>query len=139
MSEPKTKPTSQDPREFLSTVEPQQKRTDSLAILEVMESITGEQPVMWGSSIVGFGSYRVKSERSRQEADWPLIGFSPRKQNLTLYVGAGNPENQDLLDKLGTHKTSVACLYIKKLADVDQAVLTELIRRSFEQAKRDYA
>jgi hypothetical protein len=136
MSELKTKPTTRDPREFLNTVEPQEKRRDSLALLETMETITGEKPVMWGPSIVGFGSYHYKSERSRQEGDWPLIGFSPRKQNLTLYIMAGNQENHDLLNKLGKHTSSVGCLYIKRLADVDQAVLAALIEVSFTYMKR---
>ena len=136
MSELKTKPTSQDPREFLNAVEPPEKRRDSLALLEAMESITGEQPVMWGPSIVGFGSYHYKSERSRQEGDWPLVAFSPRKQNLTLYIMAGNQENHDLLARLGKHTSSVGCLYIKRLADVDQAVLAALIEASFSHMKR---
>lgn len=136
MSELKTQPTSQDPREFLNSVEPTDKRADSFALLEMMERITGEQPVMWGSSIVGFGSYHYKSERSRQEGDWPLVGFSPRKQNLTLYIMPGNHENQELLGKLGKHKSSVGCLYIKRLADVDQAILATLVETSFNHMKR---
>ena len=135
MSDLKTKPTSQDPRDFLNTVEPTEKRSDSFSLLEMMERITGEKPVMWGPSIVGFGSYHYKSERSRQEGDWPLVGFSPRKQNLTLYIMAGNQENHDLLDKLGKHKSSVGCLYIKRLADVDQAVLAALVEASFNYMK----
>jgi hypothetical protein len=136
MSEPKTKPTAQDPREFLNAVEPREKRSDSFAILEMMERITGEKPVMWGPSIVGFGTYHYKSERSRQEGDWPLIGFSPRKQNLTLYVVTGTPESLALLDRLGKHKASPACLYIKRLADVDQRVLATVIDEAFTHMKR---
>jgi hypothetical protein len=135
MSELKTKPTSQDPRDFLNTVEPTEKRSDSFSLLEMMERITGEKPVMWGTSIVGFGSYHYKSERSRQEGDWPLVGFSPRKQNLTLYIMAGNQENHELLDKLGKHKSSVGCLYIKRLADVDQAILATLVETAFTYMK----
>jgi hypothetical protein len=136
MSDPKTRPTSQDPREFLSTVEPEEKRRDGFALLELMERISGEQPVMWGPSIVGFGTYHYKSERSRQEGDWPLIGFSPRKQSLTLYIMAGNQDNRDLLERLGKHKTSVGCLYVKRLSDVDLAVLSSLIEASFDYMKR---
>jgi hypothetical protein len=136
MSELKTKPTSQDPRELLSAVEPEEKRRDSFTLLALMERITGEQAVMWGPSIVGFGSYHYKSERSRQEGDWPLVGFSPRKQNLTLYVMAGNQDNQDLLARLGKHKTSVGCLYVKRLSDVDLDVLTALIETSFAYMRR---
>jgi hypothetical protein len=135
MSDLKTTPTAQDPRDFLNTVEPTEKQRDSFSLLEMMERITGERAVMWGPSIVGFGSFHYKSERSRQEGDWPLIGFSPRKQNLTLYVMAGTQDNHDLLDKLGKHKTSVGCLYIKRLADVDQAVLAALVEASFNYMK----
>ena len=136
MSELKTKPTSQDPRDFLSTVEPEEKRRDGLTLLELMEKITGEKPVMWGPSIVGFGSYHYKSERSRQEGDWPLVGFSPRKQNLTLYIMAGNQDNQEVLARLGKHTTSVGCLYVKRLADVDLDALTTLIEASYTYMKR---
>src|SRR4051794_31791788 len=117
MSELKTKPTDQDAREFLRTVEPEEKQRDSLTLLALMEKVTGETAVMWGTSIVGFGSYHYKSERSRQEGDWPLVGFSPRKQNLTLYIMAGNKEQPELLEKLGKHKASGGCLYVKRLSD----------------------
>src|SRR5687767_12170649 len=100
MAELKTKATNQNPKDFLNKVEPEQKKKDSFVLLEMFEEITGEKAVMWGDSIVGFGMYHYKSERSAQEGDWPLVGFSPRKQNLTLYIMAGNKENQDLLKKL---------------------------------------
>jgi len=136
MSELKTKPTTQSPREFIDAVESEEKRADSLALLEMFQKMTGEKPVMWGSSIVGYGKYHYKSERSRQEGDWMLVGFSPRKQSLTLYVMAGNKESTELLAKLGKHKTSVGCLYINKLSDVDQGVLAQLIKKSFEYMKK---
>jgi hypothetical protein len=136
MSDLKTKPTTQDPREFLKGIEPEEKRRDGLTLLELMRRITGEEAVMWGPSIVGFGSYHYKSERSRQEGDWPLVGFSPRKQSLTLYVMAGNQDDHALLERLGKHKTSVGCLYIKRLSDVDVSVLTTLIENSFQYMKR---
>ena len=135
MAELKTKATKKSVKEFLSTVEPGQKREDGLTLLSMFERITGERAVMWGPSIVGFGTYHYKSERSTQEGDWLLTGFSPRKQNLTLYVMAGNKDSKDLLKKLGKHKTSVGCLYINKLSDVDQAVLEQLIKKSFEYMK----
>jgi len=135
MSDPKTKPTSQDARDFLKAVEPEENRRDSLTLLQLMQKTTGEKAVMWGPSIVGFGSYHYKSERSRQEGDWPLIGFSSRKQNLTLYIMAGNHDNKALLEKLGKHTSSVGCLYIKRLSDVDQDVLTTLIETSFDLMK----
>jgi len=140
MAEPKTKVTNQNPTEFLTNVDPEQKRLDSLALLEMFKKITGEKAVMWGSSIVGFGKYHYKSERSAQEGDWMLVGFSPRKQNLTLYVMHGNDNSQELLSKLGKHKTSGGslggCLYINKLADVDQVVLAKLIETSFLYMKK---
>lgn len=142
MAEPKTKLTPQDPKDFLNTIEPEQKRKDSFALLELFEKVTGEKAVMWGTSIVGFGKYHYKSEKSKQEGDWLLVGFSPRKQNLTLYILHGNDTNQELLAKLGKHKTSGGslggCLYITKLSDVDQDVLETLIEKSFH-SKRMYS
>jgi len=139
MGEPKTKATDQNVKEFLSKVEPEGKRLDSFTLLEMFEKITGEKAVMWGSSIVGFGKYHYKSERSSQEGDWMLTGFSPRKQNLTLYVLHGNDTSQDLLTKLGKHKTSGGsmggCLYINKLSDVDTNILKELIEKNYNYMK----
>jgi hypothetical protein len=94
---------------------------------------------MWGASIIGFGMYHYKSERSAQEGDWPLTGFSPRKQNLTLYIMLVFGDYKDLLKKLGKHKTSVGCLYINKLEDVDVAVLKQLIKKSYLAMKKKYA
>lgn len=142
MAEPKTKLTSQDPKDFLNTIEPEQKRKDSFALLEIFEKVTGEKAVMWGTSIVGFGKYHYKSEKSKQEADWFLVGFSPRKQNITLYILHGNDTNQELLAKLGKHKTSGGslggCLYINKLSDIDEKILATLIENSFS-SKRMYS
>lgn len=135
MAELKTKPTSQTAREYLDTIEPEEKRKDGFTLLRIMEKITGEKAVMWGPSIVGFGSYHYKSERSRQEGDWLLIGFSPRKQNLTLYIIGGFEDSEELLKKLGKHKTSVGCLYIKRLSDVDESVLIQLIEKAFRHMK----
>lgn len=138
MSEPKTKITNQNPKDFLSTIEPEQKRIDSLKLLDIFEKVTREKAVMWGTSIIGFGKYHYKSERSSQEGDWMLVGFSPRKQNLTLYIMHGNKDNP-ALEKLGKYKTSGGiggCLYINKLADVDQAVLVKLIETSFGYMKQ---
>ena len=142
MAEPKTKLTDQDPKDFLNTIVPEQKRKDSFALLELFQKITGEKPVMWGSSMVGFGKYHYKSEKSKQEGDWFLVGFSPRKQNVTLYILHGNDKDQELLAKLGKHKSSGGslggCLYINKLSDVDQKVLAILIENSFH-SKRMYS
>src|SRR5258706_653868 len=143
MSEPKTKPTPEDVRDFLNQVEPEQKRLDSFALLEMFQRVTGEKAVMWGSAIVGFGKYHYKSERSTQEGDWMLVGFSPRKQNLTLYIMHGNDKSQELLAKLGKYKTSGGsmggCLYINKLSDVDLKVLATLIEKSFQHMKKTNA
>lgn len=138
MAELKTKMTDQDPKDFLNTIEPEQKRKDGFALLELFKKVTGKDAAMWGTSIVGFGMYHYKSERSTQEGDWPLVAFSPRKQNLTLYIMHGNTDNKELLTKLGKHKKSVGCLYINKLSDVDQKVLAKLIKTSFQYMKKLY-
>lgn len=135
MAELKTKPTNQSAIDFINSIEPEQKRQDSFTLLDVFKKVTGEKAVMWGTSIVGFGKYHYKSERSSQEGDWALSGFSPRKQNLTLYIMAGN-ENNPLLDQLGKHKTSVGCLYIKRLSDVNLNVLEKLIKNSYSYMKQ---
>lgn len=124
--------------DFINTVDDETKRSDSFKLLEIYKKVTGEKPRMWGSSIIGFGKYHYKSERSRQEGDWPLVGFSPRKLSLTLYVAPGAVEYGDLLDKLGKHKTGKACLYIKKLADVDMQVLEKIIKTSYLDSKKKY-
>ena len=139
MAELKTQATDQNPRDFLDAVEPPQKRADGFILLEMFERATGEAAVMWGSSIVGFGKYHYKSERSRQEGDWFLVGFSPRKQNLTLYIMAGNDDSAALLERLGKHKKSGGCLYINKLSDVDPEVLATLIRTSYQHMKETTA
>ena len=136
MSELKTKPTSQDVAEYLNGVAPEEKRRDGFTLLDMMQRITGEHAVMWGPSIVGFGVYHYKSERSRQEGDWPLVGFSPRKQNLSLYVLAGSPDQEQLLANLGKHKAGVGCLYVKRLSDIDEAVLATLVESSFRHMKQ---
>ena len=136
MAEPKTKATDKNPKDFLNTIEPEAKRKDSFILIEMFERITGEKPVMWGESMVGFGKYHYKSERSSQEGDWFLVGFSPRKQNLTLYIMHGNKDNTEMLAKLGKHKLGGGCLYINKLSDVDQKIVAELIEKSFQFMKK---
>jgi len=139
MAELKTKAMKESARKFLVSIEPKEKQIDSLTLLSMFEKSTGEKAVMWGTSIVGFGKYHYKSERSIQEGDWPLVGFSPRKQNLTLYIMTGYKDKDGLLKKLGKHKTSAGCLYINKLADVDQSVLASFIKKSYEHAKKLHA
>ena len=135
MAELKTKLTDASVEDFLNTVENEQKRKDCFEILKIMKQVTKEMPKMWGTSIVGFGSYHYKGASGR-EGDWMLTGFSPRKQNLTLYLMGGFDSHKDLLKKLGKYKTSVGCLYIKKLDDVDKKVLKELVTESVKTMKK---
>lgn len=125
-------------RDFIASVPEEQKRKDSFTLLDMFTDITGEAPKMWGSSIIGFGTYHYKSERSRQEGDWMLTGFSPRKQSLTLYLIIGFEPYAALLDKLGKHKTSKGCLYINKLSDVDLTVLKQLITSTYAASKKQF-
>ena len=132
----KTKVNAVSVEGFLNSVTDEQKREDCFEILRLMEQVTNEAPKMWGSSIVGFGSYHYKGASGR-EGDWLLTGFSPRKQNLTLYIMGGFDLYQDLLKKLGKYKTSEgSCLYIKKLDDVDRKVLKELVAESVKTMKK---
>lgn len=124
--------------DFINALDNDRKKNDSFVLLEMFTRITGEKPRMWGTSIIGFGKYHYKSDRSSQEGDWPLAAFSPRKQNLTLYIMPGFGDYEDLLEKLGKHKTSVSCLYINKLDDVDLHVLETLIERSYQESKEKF-
>ena len=132
MAEIQTKVNDASVEEFLSKVENEQRRKDSFEILKIMKQVTKKQPKMWGPAIIGFGSYHYKYESGR-EGDMPQIAFSPRKQNLTLYIGVGDNSDNPLLKKLGKYTTGKVCLYIKKLADVDRTVLQELIADSYER------
>jgi hypothetical protein len=135
MAEIKTKKNDAPVETFIQSIKEEQKRKDSEVVLKMMKQITKEEPKMWGSSIVGFGSYHYKSERSKQEGDWFITGFSPRKQNLTIYILPGIDYYQELVKKLGKCKTSVSCLYINKLADVDTKVLKQLITTAYKTMK----
>ena len=130
MYELKTKINDASVENFLNSIPEDKKREDSFVILDMMKELTGEEPKMWGTSIIGFGTYHYKYA-SGQEADWLRIGFSPRKQNLSLYIMSGFKQHEELMAKLGKHSTGKGCLYIKKLEDVDQNVLKELIKASF--------
>lgn len=131
MAELKTLKTTASPRAFIAGVADDQKRADATALLKIFADATGMKPAMWGSSIVGYGSYHYKSERSTQEGDWPLTGFSPRAQNLTIYIMPGFKEYGPLLEKLGKHKISGgSCVYIKRLSDIHVPTLTRLIKKS---------
>lgn len=119
MSSLKTLVNDGSAEDFINSVNNEVRRRDGFTLLKMFTRITGKPAKMWGSSIIGFGQYHYKSERSRQEGDWPLVGFSPRKQNLTLYIINYGDTPSDLFEKLGKHKKSVGCLYLNKLADVD--------------------
>lgn len=131
MAELKTKQNDQDVVSFLNGIADEARRRDCFTILELMQDVTGTAPRMWGDSIVGFGSSHYKYASGR-EGDWFLTGFSPRKQNLTLYLVYGFERHADLLDRLGKHSVGKACLYIKRLDDIDLPTLRELIKRSAE-------
>jgi hypothetical protein len=138
MSEIKTKVTDADVNDFITAVPDDKKRADALVLLELFKRVTSEPPKMWGPSMIGFGQYHYKSERSSQEGDWLLTGFSPRKQALTLYILHGLDEHTNLLKKLGKHKAGKGCLYINKLDDVDLAVLEELVTLNYKFMKQRY-
>ena len=138
MAELKTKKNDADVREFiLSFADTEQKRHDSFELLKMMQEFTGFEPQMWGASIIGFGSYHYKSERSRQEGDWPLVGFSPRKAAISLYVYSGMEEHEPLLKNLGKFKMGKGCIYVKKLSDINQEELKKIMGATirFLQAK----
>lgn len=138
MAELKTKQTDQSVDGFLNKVPEEKKREDSFAIKKLMEAVTGEPAKMWGDSIVGFGSYHYKYASGR-EGDWMLTGFSPRKQNLTLYIMPGFDRYEELMEKLGKYKTGKSCLYIKKLEDVNLDVLKELVDLSVKHMREGSA
>jgi hypothetical protein len=131
MAELKTKRNKGDVEAFLNCIQDEKKRQDSFTVLALMKKVAGKQPEMWGDSIIGFGSYHYKYASGR-ECDWFVTGFSPRKQNLTLYIMPGFDKYDQLLSKLGKHSTGKSCLYIKKIEDVDMDVLKELVKQSVE-------
>ena len=137
MSDLKTQPTEASVEDFLAAVEPARRREDALAVCALMREITGETPILWGSSIVGFGRYTYVNS-TRKPADWPIIGFSPRKAALTLYIMPGFQAQADLLERLGPHTTSVSCLYIKRLDRIDMGALHALCQWSVAEMKRRY-
>lgn len=139
MSEIKTRQHDQDVYEFIEAfANTPQKRADSIELVKLMQEFTGYPPKMWGPTMIGFGMYHYKSDRSKQEGDWPLVGFSPRKAAISLYVYTGNPEHEYLLKDLGIFKVGKACIYIKKLADIDQEALKRLMRVSIDFIEEKY-
>ncbi|MEO1254797.1 MAG: DUF1801 domain-containing protein [Bacteroidota bacterium] len=138
MADLKTKLNDQSVTDFVESVEPEWKKQDAKQILNLLHKVTGEQPKMWGNSIIGFGKYHYKYESGR-EGDWFLAGFSPRKQDTTIYMTGGFDNLGELLTKLGKHKKSVGCLYLKKLEDVNIDILEKMIQKSIETYKKRYA
>ena len=138
MAEMKTKKNDQSVEAFLNGIADERMRQDCFTVLNLMKQVTGAEPKMWGTSIVGFGDYHYKYESGR-EGDWFLTGFSPRNQNLTLYIMAGFARYDELMKKLGKHKTGKSCLYIKKIDDIDLSVLEELVKQSVTHMTRSSA
>ncbi|MEM6829238.1 MAG: DUF1801 domain-containing protein [Bacteroidota bacterium] len=138
MSGLKTKPTEQNVEAYINQIEPDWKRDDCRTLLSLLKRITGENPVMWGDSVVGFGSYHYKY-KTGTEGDWYLTGFSPRKQNMTVYILAGFDGCEDLLNKIGKHKKSTGCLYFKRLSDINIDILEDLVIRSVDTLKTRYS
>ncbi len=139
MAKLKTLENDTDVMEFIQTnADTDQKRQDSMTLLRLMQEQTGVAARMWGGSIIGFGKYHYKSERSRQEGDWPLIGFSPRKAAISLYVYSGQAEHEHLLQGLGKFKMGKACIYVKKLSDIDLDVLKKLMSHTIHFLQEKY-
>jgi len=134
VAEVKTKPTKASVTQFLNKIPDAARREDCFAVAKLMEEITGSKPQMWGPSIVGFGTYHYKYA-SGHEGDWPITGFSPRKQDLTLYLMIGSEKYEALLSQLGKHRKSKSCLYIKRLSDVHVPTLKKLIKASIKDLK----
>ncbi|MDR2083911.1 MAG: DUF1801 domain-containing protein [Bacteroidales bacterium] len=133
MAEIKTKPTSENVNDFLNKIENEQKRKDSFEILEIMKNASGKEPQIWGTSIIGFDNIKFRSPNTGREVDWFIIGFAPRKANISLYLGMDVQKYAEYLKKLGKHKTGVGCLYINKLSDVDITVLSEMINEAVKK------
>jgi len=135
----KTQQTNASVKDFINSfADTEQKRKDSFELLKLMEDFTGHKPKMWGPSIIGFGSYHYKSERSRQEGDWPLVGFSPRKAAISLYVYSGGATNELLLKDLGKFKMGKGCIYVKKLSDINQDVLKKIMKETIHFLQSKY-
>ncbi len=135
MAELKTKQTNASVKQFLNQIPDETRREDCFQIAQLMQEITGSEPKMWGASIVGFDSYHYKYA-SGHEGEWPITGFSPRKQDLTIYIMPGFPERDDLMEQLGKHRTGKSCLYIKRLSDIHMPTLKKLIRLSVKNMRK---
>jgi len=138
MGENKTKPTKENVEDHLNKLTDEKKKKDAFELLKIFKKVTKEKPVLWSNAIIGFGQFHYKSERSKQEGDWMLSGFSPRKQNISLHLMSGMEKNKALLEKLGKHKTGTGCVYINKLEGVDMKILEKIIRNSWEVVCKKY-
>jgi hypothetical protein len=139
MAEIKTKKTDASVVEFINAfADTEQKKKDSFELLKLMQDFTGFEPKMWGSTMIGFGSYHYKSDRSTQQGDWPLVGFSPRKAAISLYVYTGSDDHAHLLENLGKFKMGKACLYIKKLSDINQDQLKVIMGETIKFLKEKW-
>jgi hypothetical protein len=140
MAELKTKQNDANVHDFIRTFAgTEQKQKDSFELLNIMQELTGYEPKMWGPGIIGFGHYHYKSDRSRQEGDWPLVGFSPRKAAISLYVYSGCSGQEELLKDLGKFKMAKACIYIKKLSDINQETLKKMIKSTIDYLQSKYS
>lgn len=128
----KTQQTTSSVEDFINKVKDEQQRKDSFVILEIMKRVSGEEPKMWGASLIGFGNKRYKSPNTGREVDWFLIGYSPRKANLSLHLVFDITKQADTLKKLGKYKTGAGCLYINKLDDIDIKILEKLITEALK-------
>jgi len=139
MSGIKTKPSDFDIDKFLMSVEPEKKRVDSLELKKLFDSVVKEKPSLWNNNMIGYGSYHYKSDRSKQEGEWPLTGFSPRKQYIAIYIMSHVGNYKDLLSKLGKFKISTgSCIYVNKIEDINLDVLKEIISTSVSDMKKTY-
>jgi hypothetical protein len=137
MAEIKTKPIDSDIEEFLMNIEPEKKRKDAIEIKKLFDSIVKEKATLWNNNMIGYGSYHYRSDRSSQQGDWPLTAFSPRKQNITVYIMSGILNYKELLSKLGKYKiSSGSCIYIRKIEDINLDVLKEIISASVADMKK---
>ena len=139
MAEIKTKQTDENVEAFINAfADTEQKREDGFELVQIMKDFTGFEPKMWGASIIGFGQYHYKSEKSRQEGDWPLVGFSPRKSAISLYVYSNVPGQEELLKELGKFKMGKGCIYVKKLADINVETLQKMMLLTITFLKSKY-
>ena len=139
MAELKTKITKASVKDFIAAVEDEEKRKDSKTLLKLFTDATKQKAALWGNNVIGFGVFSYKSERSSQAGDWFMTGFSPRKQDITVYIIPGTKKYPDLLKKLGKFKASAgSCLYIKRLSDINVDVLKELIIAAYADMKVKY-